>query len=214
MIQFHFKTLEFHFFSFQNGLLTHSSIIEYQIISSLVFLYQFWFYFIPIQFFSENIFNLMSLYPWHVQQHVTSPCIQSTPSYTNNELTQNFKAAINSIKVSQPNNSTPNLLKSNINKGMVVYSFTYTILKYIELFFDARVILPLTFVTKSVQSIRKLVMPIFIFVWCYVWNQWVRKLDDINLMNMNPKIAPNYNEINNEAVKIKVFFENRIESTF
>lgn len=50
-----------------------------------------------------------------MQQHVTSPpCI--SPSYPNNELTQNFKAALNSIKLS-PVNSTPNLVKTNTNKG-------------------------------------------------------------------------------------------------
>ncbi|XP_055325940.1 forkhead box protein O-like isoform X3 [Sitodiplosis mosellana] len=50
------------------------------------------------------------------EQHVTPPsCI--SPSYPNNVLSQNFKAAINSIKV-PPVNSTPNLVKSNTNKDL------------------------------------------------------------------------------------------------
>lgn len=65
-------------------------------------------------FFSSSFLILYCI--WHVQQHVTPPsCI--SPSYPNNELSQNFKAAINSIKV-PPVNSTPNLVKSNTNKGM------------------------------------------------------------------------------------------------
>lgn len=71
--------------------------------------------------YSQNYILFMShslsfFFVWRVQQHVTPPsCI--SPSYPNNELSQNFKAAINSIKVPSVN-STPNLVKSNTNKGM------------------------------------------------------------------------------------------------
>lgn len=64
----------------------------------------------------KNHYNFFVLYfIWHAQQHVTSP--PSYPNNVNNELTQNFKASINSIKVS-PVNSTPNPVKLNIKQGM------------------------------------------------------------------------------------------------
>ncbi|XP_031624536.1 forkhead box protein O isoform X2 [Contarinia nasturtii] len=88
----------------------------------------------PSQTFSMNTTNALPAYavqqqpnqcPIHqrqpcscsqnsTEQHVTPPsCI--SPAYPNNDIQQNFKAAINSIKVS-PVNTTPNLVKSNTNK--------------------------------------------------------------------------------------------------